>query len=206
MLPAARIPIWTLWRRRRFLEDFVGDARSYFSALTFEAFPYRVVEGDEARRIREELTPRLPRCRRTVSALGTVPLRRLAPGDQEGTVREVNLVTHLFELDRYSISHSEALQTLDAAVSGYRKGTGAAWRRTLNPLYWLDMGLSALEVVPFLPLRLVGVPPGKAARSGPGTLVRTVVRLAGLVLLGWVGLQLLGGSEELRGLFRTDGR
>jgi len=157
--------------------------------VTYEAFPFRVVEGPDALGFRRALEERCPRCREIVSAAPSVPALRGASGSAPGEVTQVHLVDALFALDRYDLTREELLRFFDAVEKAHAVEVGSAWRRTLNPLYWLDMGLAVLEVVPFLPLRLLGRDPARAARSTTGTWLRLLIRggaVAALVVAGVV--------------------
>ncbi len=197
MLPLERIPGWSNWRRRRFLSRVRSDLDAYFAALTYEAFPFRVVEGEEARRIREASTESMSRCRGIVRATGQVSLVRLAPGERPGDVRRVDLLKVVFELDRYHLRKEDVFQALTAAARAYERGAAAAWLRTFNPLYWLSMGLDAIELVPFLPLRLLGVEPGRVADSTFGRVFRVLLRSVALATVVVVGIVALGLQEPL---------
>lgn len=192
MIPLSRIPVWTYWHRRRFLRRFRKDLETYFGEVSYEAFPFRVVENERAAALRKDLEGELKRCRSVVRAAGHVSPLRLAPGDQEGEVVRVNVITEAFRLHRHNLRKQDLLDVLDAADQAYRAGRRAAWIRTLNPLYWLDMGLSVVEVLPFLTLRLVGVDWRRVARSRGGGVVRVALRAVVLVGLVLAVLQLAG--------------
>jgi len=197
MLPLDRIPLWSNWERRRLLSRVRSDLDAYFAALTYEAFPFRVVESDEARRIRENSSGSMRRCRRIVRASGQVSLVRLAPGERAGDVERVDLLEVVFELDRHNLRKEDVFQALDAATQAYERGARAAWLRTFNPLYWLSMGLDVVEVAPFFPLRLLGIEPGRVADSAPGTVVRVLLRSVALATVVVVGIVALGLQEPL---------
>lgn len=200
MLPADRIPVWTHWRRRRDLAEAREHVAAYLEAVTYQAFPFRVVESPEAATHRGALEPELPRTRRIVRALRGPSTVRLTPGDNVGEMREVDVVLELFELHKHSLRIEDGVAVLAAAADAYEAGRRAAWLRTLNPFYWLDMFLSAVEIAPFLPLRLVGIRPARAARTRPGRVLRWWLRVA--VLLGgalWVALA-VGLGDDLQRL------
>ncbi len=197
MLPLDRIPWWSNWGRRRLLLRVRSSLEEYFGAVTYEAFPFRVVESDEARRIRGHLQGPLKRCRRIVRATGTVPLLRYAPGERAGDVERVNLLAVVFELERYSLGKEDVFAALDAALRAYESGRAGSLLRTLNPFYWLEMGLDALEAVPFLLLRPFGVKPERAANSVPGTIVRLLVRATALSALVVLVILASGLQDEV---------
>jgi hypothetical protein len=159
MLPLSRTPIWTLARRRRFIETFRRDLESYFAAVSYEAFAFRVVEDEAAAALRRGLEERIPTCRRTLAAAESVPMVRHVSGERPGAVIQVNLLEAAFQLDRFDLTRDDLFGLLDAAGVVHARESRAAWIRTVNPFYWLDMTLAVLEVVPFLPLRLVGKDP-----------------------------------------------
>ncbi len=183
MLSIDRIPWWSNWRRRRFLALVRSDLEGYFDAVTYEAFPFRVVESEEARRIRARVQGSLPRCRRIVRATGVVSLLRYAPGERAGGVERVNLLSVVFDLERYNLRKEDVFEALDAAIRAYEAGRWGAAFRTVNPLYWLEMGLDLLETLPFLVLRPFGIGVGAAANSAPGTALRLLVRALALSAL-----------------------
>lgn len=202
MLPLHRIPWWSNWSRRRFLIRVRSTLESYFSAVTYEAFPFRVVESDEARRIREGLEASLSHCRGIVHASGAVPLVRYAPGERAGDFEPVDLLSVVFELGHYSLRKEDVFEALDAAIRAYEDGRAAAMVRTVNPLYWLGMGLFLVEMLPFLLMRPFGVSPGRVASSTPGRIVRLLVRGAALAALVVLVVMALGAGDDLRALGR----
>lgn len=200
MLPLSRVPVWTLAQRRRFLRGFRAELEAYFSQVTYEAFPFRVVEGPEAVNHRRALEAAVPRCRKIVSAADEVPALRTGSGSTPGEVVQVHLVDALFALDRYDLTREDLFRFLDAVERAHRAQAGAAWRRTLNPLYWLDLALEVLEVVPFLPLRILGRDPARAARSTTGTWLRLLVRGGVLAALLVAGVVAAGKQGEVLAL------
>jgi len=202
MLPLQRIPVWTLAKRRRFLAAYRRDLERYFSAVTYEAFPFRVVEGEEAKEVRRSLEARSARCRRILDAAGTLPVVRQASGSGVGEVTRVNLVEAAFQLDRFDLTRDDLLRLFDAAEVAHAREVGPAWLRMANPLYWLDMALGVAEVAPFLPLRLVGMDPSRAALSRGGSALRGLVRLAVLAALAVALLGSLGLWDEALSLSR----
>jgi len=202
VLPLDRIPIWENWRRRRFLSRVESLVEAYFGAVRYEAFPLRVVEDAEARRLREEIEPLLPRCRSTIRAARGVSLVRLAPGERPGDVEQVDLVSVLFDLPRYNLRAEDLLGVLRMALRRYGQDRGRAWFRVFNPLYWLGIGLDLLGVLPFLPLRWLGIRPDAAARSLPGRLVRMLVRVGAVAVLVALALHILGYGDRALDLWR----
>lgn len=200
MLPLDRTPVWTLARRRRFLASFHEDLRRYFATVGYEAFPFRVVENAEAMEIRRSLEARAPRCRRILAAADSVPMVRHGSGEGLGTVTRVNLVDAAFDLDRFDLGRDDLLRLFEDAEATHAREVRAAWLRMANPLYWVDMGLSVAEVIPFLPLRLLRRDPGRAARTAPGAALRGLARILALAGLGWGLLVILGVSDEAAAL------
>jgi len=194
LIPLRRIPVWTNWSRSRFLRRFRDGIDAYFRAVRYEAFPFRVIETDMAASLRRQLEGDLMRCRIAVAATERVSPLRLAPGDKEGQVVRINVITEAFQLHRYNLRREDLLEVLDAARQAYDDDRRAAWVRTANPLYWLGMALDVVEVLPFLPLGWLRLDWRRAARSRPGRAVRLLVRagaLAGLavVIIRVAGLQ-----------------
>lgn len=192
MIPLARVPVWTNWRRRRFLRRFREELDAYFAEVRYEAFPFRVVESDRAVELRRELEGDLQRCRRVVQAADTVSPLRLAPGEEAGEVIRVNVIAEAFRLHRHNLRKQDLIDVLDATEAAYRADRMGAWGRTLNPLYWVDMGLGFVEVVPFLPLGLARMNWRRAARSRGGRVVRVILRAGILVVLVLAVVRLAG--------------
>lgn len=203
MLPLHRIPVWTLGERRRFLASFRRDLERYFSAVTYEAFPFRVVESEDAKEVRRSLEARAPRCRRILDAAGTLPVVRQASGSRLGEITRVNLVDAAFELDRFDLTREDLLRVFDAAEAAHAREVRPAWLRMTNPFYWLDMALGVAEVVPFLPLRLAGKDPTRLASSTGGVALRALVRVVALALAAWAVLVTLGLWDDAMSLVRA---
>lgn len=201
MLRHDRIPVWLHRKRVRFLRGFLADLEAYYASVGFQAFPFRVVETPAAAELRARLEPRLLRCRRTVAAAGASSLLRLAPGEAAGTMERVNVIDAAFQLDRYNLGKDEVLDAIRQALSVYEADGTRAWVRTLNPFYWLDLGLHFVEQLPFQPLRILGVRPAAAARTPTGFALRVAVRLAALVGLAWLVVVGLGWQGEVSAWF-----
>lgn len=192
LIPLRRVPVWTNWSRSRFLRRFRDRVDAYFRAVRYEAFPFRVIENDLAASLRKELEGDLKRCRIVVGATERVSPLRLAPGDREGEVVRINVITEAFQLHRYSLRREDLLAVLDAARQAYDDDRRGAWVRTANPLYWLDMALGVVEVLPFLPLGWVRLDWRRAARSRPGRAVRLLLRAGALAGLAMVIIRVAG--------------
>jgi hypothetical protein len=192
LIPLRRIPVWTNRRRSRFLRRFRDRIDAYFREVRYEAFPFRVVENELAASLRGDLEGELKRCRIIVGAAERVSPLRLAPGDQEGDVVRINMITEAFQLHRYNLRREDLLEVLDAARQAYDDDRGAAWVRTANPLYWLGMALGVVEVLPFLPLGWVRLDWRRAARSRPGRALRFLLRAGALAALVVVVLHVAG--------------
>ena len=168
----------------------------YFASLGYDAFPFRIVESPDSVALRSEIEPELDRGIGIIQATARVPLMRLVPTESTGRVAQVNLLSVVFDLDRHSLDRKQVFETFDAALEVYRADTRRALVRTVNPLYWLDMTLALVEVLPFMALRRLGVDPGRAARSAGGVALRVVVRLAVLAAIVLALLTALGLRGE----------
>lgn len=192
-----RIPIWVNWRRRRLLAWFRDRLEVYYENLEYEAFPFRARETERARVLRTELEEARERAVRVVRASGVSSLDRQAPGEAGGSVVRVNVLEAVFELDRYTVPPGEALRTLDEARRAYEADRGRAWLRTLNPFYWTDRLMNVVERVPFVVLERAGISPDRAARSLPGRLLRSGLRLGVLAVVVGVLLWAAGWQDEV---------
>lgn len=163
LLPLNRVPVWTLRRRIRDIDRFA--VKGYFEAVRYEAFPSRVVETTEAAEMRQRPLELLPRCRQIVAVGGVPSAVRLVAGEGAGEVSEVNLISSTFDPDRYNLRREDLLAALDAAAAHHRTVVTGARVRTMNPFYWVDMALSVAEILPFLPLRALGMDAGRAANT-----------------------------------------
>lgn len=188
--------MWTLRRRVRFLRAFRTDLDAYFAEVSYQAFPFRVVENDAARRLRADLEARSRRCRAVLRAVGEVGAIRFVPGERPGEVVRVELVVAAFELDRFSLGADDLRGVLDAGVRAYEAAGPGAWIRTFNPVYWLEMALSVLEVVPFLPWRFMGRDAAGAAASPAGRALRVLIRAGSLSALVVVTIRGLGVEAQ----------
>jgi hypothetical protein len=175
----------------------------YFETVAYQAFPFQVVETPEAAAIREEVEGLRDRCRLIVAVGGAPSAVRLVAGEAAGEVGTVNVIAAAFVLDRHNLRHEDLLGVLQVALGHHRNAKGAAWLRTVNPFYWLDMTLSVAEILPFLPIRLVGRDVGPAMNSVAGLEVRAFLRLAALGGLVWMTLALLGLDDRALALVST---
>lgn len=191
------IPIWENRRRRRRLSEFRERVVAHFSAGHAQSPVGRATsEENESVDTRRALNLRIEEAKQIVaSAMGSAVVQWSPPPAIGGRPINVDLFDNLFHLDRFSITPSWMIDALDRVIGIYEADEAAAWRRTVNPIWWLGRGLTWFSLTPFRVLNVAGFHTSRFEDSFAGRLVRAATVLipvvAGLLAmldtLGWLG-------------------
>ena len=100
---------------------------------------------------------------RIIAAAGVSQLITWTPPPAVGGyVQQIHVFPNLFELDRFQIPHDHAVDFIERAIGVYQSDRPAAFRRTINHLWWLFRGLLWFARIPFVFLGAVGFDAARA--------------------------------------------
>lgn len=185
------IPIWENSQRTKDLCKFRDDVVLFFRNSEYLGVGIGRVENDQAREVRQRLNLTRVEVHRFIEAAGIAPIVTWTPPPNiGGYVKEIDVVLNLFELRQFQIPTTGLIDFIEMAIGVYLSDRKAAWRRTVNPLWWLWRGFLWSFQIPFFFLGSVGFNVTRAEERGWGKWVRllTVVAevLTILYLMGWL--------------------
>lgn len=199
------IPIWENARRMRVLEDFRNNVISYFNNSSPLALGDGRSETPEAVKARQRINLGVNQAHLIIEAAGVTSIVQWSPPPLiGGDAQRINLIDNLFELDRYRISPNHAVGFIERAIGVYQFDRKAAFRRTVNPFWWLGQGLLWFVRVPFVFLSAVGFDADRAEGSFLGKTIKAMFALVTMAaalltilnLLGWLpGVKAMMGVE-----------
>lgn len=169
------IPLWENSRRRRALEEFRSDVISYFNNSRYLWMAGARTEETEAVQARQRINCTVDQANRIIEAAGIAPTVTWTPPPMfGGHVQRIYLILNLFELDSYQISADHAVALIERALGVYQSDRPAAFRRTINPLWWLFRGLLWFVRIPFVLLGAVGFDVARMEGSALGKLFKAI--------------------------------
>ena len=98
-----------------------------------------------------------------------------------GREYNINIITNIFRLDELQIPVDMPDGFVQQAIGVYTDDNGAAWRRTLNPFWWLGRILSWFAHIPFELIGKAGFDAGKAEGSFIGKVASLILYLIPII-------------------------
>ena len=195
------IPIWENSRRLRVLEQFHSDAITYF-------FKKERKDEDGAGEAHQRINFAAIQALHIIRAAGVNTKVTYSPPPATGRPdQRIELISNLYQFGEFSVPESvlevQLISFIEMALGVYRIDRPGAWRRTINPLWWLFRGLLWFVRIPFVFLGAVGFDAARAERSASGKffkatfalLTAAAALLTILNLLGW-----LSAAKSLLGI------
>ena len=189
------IPLWEHARRCRVLAEFRNDVISYFNNSSAQGIGASRTEKIEAVQARQRINRTVLQAQRIIEAAGiSSTITWTAPAVVGGYVRQVDLISNLFELDGFHVPANTAVDLIERALGFYQDDRTAAKIRTFNLLWWLFRGLLWLARIPFIFLGAMGFDAARAEGSALGKFFKAIFSLLFassalltiLNLMGWL--------------------
>ena len=172
------IPMWENARRRHVLEEFHDDVVSYFNNLVHNEDSWMVegqIENTDAVLARQRINHTVDQAQRIIRAAGIAQIIKWTPPPQVGGyVQQIDVLPNLFELTSFQIPHTRAVDLIERALGVYQSDRPAAFRRTINPLWWLFRWLLWFARIPFVFLGAVGFDAARAEGSVVGKFFKAI--------------------------------
>jgi hypothetical protein len=123
------------------------------------------------------------------------------PPAMGGFAGNLNVIENLFQLARFRIPFSKALDLLDRAIGRYERLEKQLYRQMFNPFFWVWIGFTGLLRVPFKILKAAGYNSEAIEQSRGGRFVKVV---EGVAFVAGVlqALSLLGLPTNIVGCLR----
>ena len=129
---------WENTRRLRILEKFRNDVLSYFNNSSSLGRGEGRQESTEAVKARQRINLTVDQAHRIIIEADIAPTVTWTPPPMfGGSAQQIYLILNLFELGYYQISAKHAVAFIERALGVYVSDRPAAFRRTINPLWWL---------------------------------------------------------------------
>ncbi len=202
------ISYWENRKRIRTLQCFRELVITYLSNVETDltATLHNVLrENSTARQVRTEVNFVVDQVKKIVRAAEvSTKVIRTSPPAAGGRSFTFDLLDDLFvDLGSYGISPSLVTDLLERSIGVYEIDKSRAFRRTINPLWWLIRLVVAVGRLPFLVLAALGFNTERAERSLLGRLFKGLLSLvaafASLLLIA-ERLEFLGEIKSIFGL------
>ena len=176
------LPIWAIKKRLEVLETFYSDVQGYYDNSSADWRVDGRIEKDVAKSARQRINFSLHKAHDAVLASGVGPVIRYTPAPiVGGSIQNVDLILNLFNIGEYHIAPDSVIGIIERALGVYRDDVSAAWRRSLNPFWWVGKFLSWFAAIPFAVLRQAGFDSSRAQKSIIGRLIFLVFYLVPII-------------------------
>lgn len=194
-----KIPIWENTRRLDLLIRLRALVITYFRHAEKKWLETELIEDKTAGVTRVKINRILDEAHKIIEMAGLNPSvpRSLAP-DVGGYVTCIDYVQDIFTLHRFHITPKNTLDFIDRAIGIYKNDRWRALIRTINPLFWLALGLDCLARLPFMLLGRLGFNQERAEESIPGKIVKGSLYVTIACALVLTALQSLGYVDWFR--------
>ena len=194
------IPLWENTRRLRVLREFRNDVISYFNNSSVMGLGEGRRENTDAVQSRQRINLTSNQAHHIIAAAGiATTITYTPPAMIGGYVQRIEVFSNLFGLDRYQISPDYVVGFIERAIGVYQFDRKAAFRRTINPFWWLKRSLLWLLSIPFIFLGALGFDAGRAEGSVFGKLLKLLLATsAALTILNYLGW--LSAAKALLGI------
>lgn len=175
----SEVPIWENRRRVAHLYNFRALVERYFANVRVHYLEGPIEEG-EARDVRPQINRELGETQRILGTSGVsdhVTFRE-APVAGGRVMPGISILANIFNLHQMAAGPGQVMDCLDRAIGVLENDRRAAWRRTLNPLYWVNRVLIAVARVPFVAMEELGFDGRKAEATFGGRLVKAILYAA----------------------------
>lgn len=201
MKPYFKIPVWEAKSRLTFLQTFYVDVVAYFNNSKAEWMVSGRIEQDEAVDARRRINLTLQKARRVISSSGvSSTINYQPPPAVGGYVQNVDVILNIFNIGQFQIPPETVTGILEQSIGVYTDEVAAAWKRTLNPFWWIGRFLAWFARIPFAVLRSAGFDADRAENSIGGKLVTLITGAIPLVAALLTIVHRLGYLEELKAL------
>lgn len=176
----------TIWENRKRVNCLIAFCDN---VITY----YGRENSENVHRSRSEINLRKLEAHRYIREAG-VPfiVTHYPPPAVGGFVKEIDIITNIFDLRPHQISPENVVDVLEQAIGVYEADRKAALIRTFNPFFWLGKGLSAIGRIPFNLLENAGLHGRKLEDSTAGKVLKLLTEIVTFVSLLYGFLKLIG--------------
>jgi hypothetical protein len=135
-------------------------------------------------------------------------IRYTPPPAVGGYVQNIDLVQNIFNLHRFHIAPNNLLDFIDRAIGVYENNSGPAFRRAINPFFYVGLVLDLVARIPFVLIGRAGFNRQKAEESLAGRVIKGVIYIITALASLLTVLQLLDylepAKEVVKNVFRPN--
>jgi hypothetical protein len=140
---------------------------------------------------------------------GVNPSIRYTPSPAVGGyIQNIDLVQNIFNLHRFHIASNNLLDFVDRAIGIYENNSGRAFRRAINPFFYLGLAFDLVARIPFVLIGRAGFNRQKAEESLVGRLIKGAIYIITALASLLTVLQLLDylepAKEVVKSVFRSN--
>ena len=177
---------------------------SYFEAKPNSSGIFNDHDSNESAQIRMEINGILDEANAIIKSTGIWPVLTWSPPPAVGGYQQnINLVTNMFNFDRFMIRPEQLLDLIERAIGKLTSDSKSATIRTCNPFFWIDRILRYIANSPFNILRSVGINADKIEVSIVGKLGKLIIYLISLAIGMLTILQLTGLLDNFNNYLRS---
>lgn len=141
----------------------------------------RIEEGD-AKSARQRINFSLHQAHDVIGASGVNSIIVYSPAPIDGGPSQpLDLILNLFNIGEYQIAPDSVIGIIEQSLGVYRNDVSAAWRRTLNPFWWIGRFLLWFAAIPFAVIGKAGFDTNRAQQSIVGKLLFLVFYLIPII-------------------------
>jgi hypothetical protein len=194
-----KILFWENNDRHKRLLEFRALVLDYFNNSKADWMVDERIEKPKAQEARVQINRVLDGIHDLILYAGIDPSVLYTPPPAVGGYRQnIDLVNNIFNLHRFQISPNSLLDIVDRAIGIYYNNSGPAFRRTINPFFYLGLVFDAIAGSPFMLLGRAGFNRKKAEESLVGRLIKGSIYLISALASLLTVLQLLGYLESAK--------
>jgi hypothetical protein len=183
-----KLPIYSVKKRIRILENFLELGRIYFRSLQGSSLGGSS-ETSASLAYRSQINELIGNVEFYVGESDTTDTYLyIAPPVIGGYKQHIPLIQNIFSLHSYQISPLVLFDVLERSIADYRYDITYAWIRTFNPIYWIGSLIHYLAIAPFKLLTTAGFNGERAQHSIAGKVIMLLINVVGALIAALSGL------------------
>jgi len=200
---------WENSSRLNRLAEFRALVIEYFNNSRAEWMVDERIEQPKAEEARVKINRMMDGIHDIILYAGVNPsIRYTPPPAVGGYIQNIDLVQNIFNLHRFHIAPNNLLDFIDRAIGIYENNAGPAFRRTINPFFYVGLVFDLVARIPFVLIGRAGFNRQKAEESLVGRLIKGVIYIITALASLLTVLQLLDylepTKEVVKNVFRSN--
>lgn len=200
---------WENSRRLNRLAEFRALVIEYFNNSRVEWMVDERIEQPKAEEARVKINRMMDKIDDIILYAGVIPsVRYTPPPVVGGYTQNIDLVQNIFNLHGFHISPNNLLDFIDRAIGIYENNAGPAFRRAINPFFYVGLVFDLVARIPFVLIGRAGFNRRKAEESLVGRVIKGIIFIITALASLLTVLQLLDylepTKEILKNVFRSN--